>query len=172
MAEEAQVMRVPRIEKVIVNIGVGEAGEKLIKAERVLEMITKRKSSRTLTRSMNREWGLRTGMPVGCRVTLRGPDADEFLKRAFDIRAFKMPAYSWDNHGNLNFGVPDYTEFEGMRYDPEIGIFGMDVAVVISRAGSRIRNRRIRPGKIPPNHRVSREESYALMKEKFGLEVI
>ncbi len=172
MEASTNVMRVPRIEKVVVNIGVGEAGEKLIKAERVLEMVTKAKPSRTLTRTVNRDWGLREGMPVGCRVTLRGEAADDFLKRAFDIRAFKMPEYAWDSAGHLNFGVPDYTEFEGLRYDPEIGIFGMDVAVVIARAGARVRHRRLGKGRIPPNHRVERGESQEFMKNKFGLEVI
>lgn len=165
-------MRVPRIVKVVVNIGVGEAGEKLQKAEKVMEMITGVQPSRTVSRVMNRDWGLRGGMPIGVRVTLRGDKADEFLNKALDIRQFKVPAYSFDDGGNLNFGVPDYTDFPGQRYDPEIGIFGLDIAVVIERPGVRVRRRRLMARKIAKHHRVSRGEAMALFHKKFNVEVI
>jgi large subunit ribosomal protein L5 len=106
------------------------------------------------------------------RVTLRGDAADEFLRKALDIRQFKMPDYSFDDGGNLNFGVPDYTDFPGMKYDPEIGIFGMDIAVVIERPGGRVRRRRVAARKVPREHKVTRDEAMALMKQKFNLEVI
>ena len=165
-------MRVPRIEKVVVNIGVGEGGEKLQKAEKVMEMVTGARPSRTLSRVTNRDWGLRTGAPIGCRVTLRGEQAEAFLRKALDIRQFKVPDYSFDDGGNLNFGVPDYTDFPGMKYDPEIGIFGMDIAVVIERPGGRVRRRRILSRRVPGEHKVAREEAMALMQAKFNIEVI
>jgi large subunit ribosomal protein L5 len=165
-------MRQPRIEKVVVNIGVGEGGDKLQKAEKVMEMVTGAKPARTLSRVTNRDWGLRVGAPIGVRVTLRGDAADEFLRKALDIRQFKMPDYSFDDGGNLNFGVPDYTDFPGMKYDPEIGIFGMDIAVVIERPGGRVRRRRVAARKVPREHKVTRDEAMALMKQKFNLEVI
>jgi large subunit ribosomal protein L5 len=165
-------MRVPRIHKVVVNIGVGEGGEKLQKAERVIEMVTGIKPARTLSKVANRDWGLRVGGPIGVRVTLRGEEADAFLRKALDIRQFKVPDYSFDDGGNLNFGVADYTDFPGMRYDPEIGIFGMDVAVVIERPGGRVRRRRLLSRKVPREHKVSRQEAQQLMKAKFNIEVI
>ncbi len=165
-------MRVPRISRVSVNIGVGEGGEKLQKAEKVLQMITGVTPCRTLSRVTNRDWGLRVGSPIGVRATLRGPAADEFLNRALDIRQFKVPNYSFDDGGNLNFGVPDYTDFPGMKYDPEIGIFGMDIAVVIERAGSRVKTRRLKARRVPPHHKVMRDEAMALMTAKFNVEVI
>jgi large subunit ribosomal protein L5 len=165
-------MRAPHIEKVVVNIGVGEAGDKLIKAEKVIEAITGKKSSRTLAKSNNREWAVRVGMPVGVRVTLRGEDADEFLKRALWVREFKVPEYGFDDYGNLNFGIPDHTEFQGQRYDPEIGIFGMDIAIVLERPGMRVRRRRLTPRKIPDSHRLARKEAMEFMKAKFNVEVL
>lgn len=165
-------MRVPRIEKIVVNIGVGEGGEKLQKAEKVMQMVTGAKPSRTLSKVMNRDWGLRTGAPIGVRVTLRGDLAEAFLRKALDIRQFKIPDYSFDDGGNLNFGVADYTDFPGQRYDPEIGIFGMDIAVVIARPGNRVRARRLRARKVPREHKVTREEAQALLKAKFNVEVI
>lgn len=165
-------MRVPRIQKVVVNIGVGEAGDKLQKAEKVMQMVTGATPARTVSKVANRDWGLRKGMPIGVRVTLRGEQADAFIRKALDIRQFKVPDYSFDDNGNLNFGVPDYTDFPGMKYDPEIGIFGMDIAVVMERPGSRVRRRRLVARKVGKSHRVTREEAMAVMQAKFNVEVI
>ncbi|MFA5860425.1 MAG: 50S ribosomal protein L5 [Candidatus Thermoplasmatota archaeon] len=171
-AGTVNTMRQPRIHKIVVNIGVGEGGDKLQKAEKVMGMVTGAKPSRTLSKVTNRDWGLRVGSPIGVRVTLRDEAAEAFLRKALDIRQFKMPDYSFDDGGNLNFGVPDYTDFPGQKYDPEIGIFGMDIAVVIERPGGRVRRRRVESRKIPREHKVSREEAMQLMKEKFNVEVI
>ncbi|MGD0057557.1 MAG: 50S ribosomal protein L5 [Methanomassiliicoccales archaeon] len=168
----SEVMRQPRIEKVVVNIGVGDAGERLTKAQKVLEMLTKQKPVVTTARITNRDLGLRTGMPIGCKVTLRGEDAKEFLKRALWIRENRVAVYSFDPRGNLSFGITDYTDFEGMKYDPEIGIFGMDVSVSITRPGYRIARRRIMKRKVPKDHVMSKEEAIKFMKEKFDVEVV
>jgi large subunit ribosomal protein L5 len=166
------VMRNPRIEKVVVNIGVGEAGEKLIKAEKVLQLITDRKPVRTVSKTINKDWGVRKGMPIGCKVTLRGEKAEKFLKDAFWVRDNKIPDYSFDDNGNLSFGIPDYTDFPGMKYDPNIGILGMDVCVIVSRAGARVNNRKRCAHKIPNKHRMTYEETTAFVKSRFGVEVI
>lgn len=171
-AKTENPMRVARIEKVVVNIGVGEGGDKLTKAERVMEMVTGAKPARTMAKTSHRDWGVREGSPIGVRVTLRGEAAEAFIKKALDIRQFKVPDYSFDDNGNLNFGVPDYTDFPGMKYDPEIGIFGMDIAIVIERPGGRVKRRRIEPRKVPKEHRVTREEAMQLFREKFNVEVI
>jgi len=165
-------MRDPRVEKVVVNIGVGEAGERLVKAQKVIEMVTGQKSVQTLSRTINRDLGIRKAMPLGCKVTLRGEAADKFLKRALNIREYRIPAYSFDKEGNMSFGISDYTDFDGMKYDPEIGIFGMDVSVVLRRAGNRITQRSIAPRKIPKNHRIQRDEAVQFMVSKYNVEVV
>ena len=86
MSDDKNVMRTPRIEKIVVNIGVGEAGERLQKAEKVLEMVSKQKPKTTFAKVTNRDLGVREGMPIGCKVTLRGEMADDFLTRALHIR--------------------------------------------------------------------------------------
>jgi large subunit ribosomal protein L5 len=172
MNDEKNVMRVPRIEKIVVNIGVGEAGERLQKAEKVLEMVSKQKPKTTFAKVTNRDLGVREGMPIGCKVTLRGELAEDFLNRALTIRERRVAKYSFDKEGNMNFGVSDYTDFEGMRYDPEIGIFGMDVCVSIQRPGKRVSRRRIMKKKIPKEHRMTREEAVAFMREQYKVEVV
>jgi len=137
-----------------------------------MEMVTGVKPARTLSKVANRDWGLRVGGPIGVRVTLRGEAAEAFVRKALDIRQFKVPDYSFDDGGNLNFGVADYTDFPGQKYDPEVGIFGMDIAVVIARPGNRVKSRRLLSRKVPKDHKVAREEAMELMKAKFNVEVI
>ena len=160
------------VEKVVVNIGVGEAGERLTKACKVLEMVTGQKPVQTVSKTVNRDLGIREGMPLGCKVTLRGDVAADFLKRALVIREMRVPEYSFDKEGNMSFGITDYTDFDGMKYDPEIGIFGMDVNVVLRRTGNRITQRALLKRRIPKAHRVQRDEAIQYMKDNFNLKVI
>ncbi len=168
----SDVMRAPRIHKVVVNIGVGDAGERLEKAQKVLQMVTKHKPKVTHAKTTNRDLGVRMGMPIGCKVTLRGDEAEKFLRRALTTREMKIADYSFDPEGNLSFGVPDYTDFDGMRYDPEIGIFGMDVNVVIARPGYRVSKRRVLKRPLPKDHRMTRAEAIKFMREQFKAEVM
>lgn len=165
-------LQTPRLEKVVVNIGVGEGGEKLMKAEKVLSQLTGRKPARTLARVTNREWNLREGNPIGCKVTLRGTPARDFLKKALDVRNNQISPWDLDDEGNLNFGIADHTDFAGMKYDPEIGIFGMNITAGLDRAGYRVRRRRLLRTRIPRHARISREEGLAWFKGQFALEVV
>jgi large subunit ribosomal protein L5 len=165
-------MRDIRIEKVVVNVGVGEAGEKLVKAQKVIELVTKQKSVQTLSHQAVRDWGVRRNMPIGTRVTLRGTSAEAFLTSALEIRNNRLPGYSFDPRGNFSFGIQDYTDFPGMKYDPEIGVFGMDVSVSLMRPGWRVSRRASRARPIPRRHRVSRDDGIQFMKDRFKLEVV
>ncbi|MEF8848020.1 MAG: 50S ribosomal protein L5 [Candidatus Thermoplasmatota archaeon] len=162
----------PEIEKVTVNIGVGEAGEKLRKAEKVIQKVTKQKPVRTLSKINNKELGVRKGLPIGCKVTLRDKKAENFLKKALETRNKKIADYSFDDQGNVSFGVPDYTLFEDQKYDPEIGIFGLDVCVTMKRPGYRIKKRRIQKKKIPERHQIKPEDTMKYFSEELDVEVI
>ncbi|MCI4373869.1 MAG: 50S ribosomal protein L5, partial [Thermoplasmata archaeon] len=118
--------RAVRVIKVVVNSGVGESGEARTKAERVLQMLTRQKPIATRAHSTNRDFGIREGQEIGAKVTLRGTSAVEFLQRAFEARDRQLDGDSIDRSGNFSFGVADYTDFSGMKYDPKIGIQGMD----------------------------------------------
>jgi len=166
------IMTKPRIAKVTVNIGVGEAGEKLSKAESVLKSITKHKPVQTLSRTTNKDWGLRKRMPIGCKVTLRGKDAHEFLVEAFKTRENKIADYAFDEQGNFSFGIPDHTLFTSQKYDPNIGIFGMDICVTMEKPGYRIKHRRIDRRPIHHRHIVDAEEAQVFVKDLFKVEVI
>ncbi len=139
------------IDKVVVNIGVGQAGDRLNKAARVVEMLTNRKPVFTTAKRTVRDFNVRKGLQIGVKVTLRKNDAVEFLKKALYAKGYKIPHYSFDRQGNAYFGIADYTDFKGMKYDPEIGIFGMDIAVVLKRRGGgyRLERRRVNRKHLP-----------------------
>jgi large subunit ribosomal protein L5 len=164
--------RALRVVKAVVNVGVGESGEPLTKAEKVLRMVTGQKPIQTRSHSTNRDFGIRKGQAIGAKVTLRGDVAVEFLGRAFDARDKQLDGDSIDRNGNFSFGVADYTDFAGMKYDPAIGIHGMDVAVEVGRAGFRVRDRRVRSRPLPRRLRSTAEETREFLRQKFGVTVV
>jgi len=171
--ENTNPMLTPRITKVTVNIGVGEGGSRLQLAERVLELLTGLKPIRTISRMTNRDLGTRLGAPIGCKVTIRDADkVQAFLKDAFWVRENTLPSYNFDQSGNLSFGIADYTDFPAQKYDPDIGIYGMDVNVVLERPGHRVSRRRRRGVKVGVEHRVGKDESKAWFKDQFGLTIV
>ena len=173
MSNEGNSMLAPSITKVTVNIGVGEGGQRLQLAERVLEVLTGMKPVRTLATQTNRDLGTRRGAPIGCKVTIRGDDEiQKFLTDAFWVRQNNLPAYNFDSQGNLSFGISDYTDFPKQKYDPDIGIFGMDINVVLERPGHRVSRRRQRSSKVGMRHRVGREESKQWFQERYELEIV
>ena len=165
-------MREPRIDKIVVNIGVGDAGDKLAKAEKVLQMLTKQKPIRTISKTTNKDLGIRWGMPLGVKVTIRKKAAEEFLKAAFWVRENRMTGYSFDPEGNFSFGISDHTDFPGQKYNPEIGIFGMDVCVTMVRKGWRVRNRRKARRKIPTKNKLTEEEVKDFLIKSYSVEFV
>ncbi len=164
--------RALRIIKVVVNAGVGESGEARTKAEKVLQMVTHQKPVATRAHSTNRDFGIRQGQEIGAKVTLRGATAIDFLGRAFEARDRQLDVDSIDRNGNFSFGVADYTDFTGMKYDPAIGIHGMDVAVEVGRAGFRVRRRQVQPRPLPRTLRATRDETRAFLATTFQVTVL
>ncbi len=169
----AAEMSQPRITKVVVHIGVGEAGQRLMVAERVLELLTGLSSVRTIAKSTNRDVGTREGAPIGCKVTMRDSSTiDTFLKDAFWVREQIIHEWSFDEGGNLSFGIKDYTDFPKQKYDPEIGIFGMDINIVLERPGHRVSRRRRRSSRVGAGHRVSREECKSFFQDHYNVTIV
>ena len=164
--------RAIRVIKVVVNAGVGESGENRTKAERVLSMVTHQKPIATRAHSTNRDFGIRQGQEIGAKVTLRGATAVEFLGRAFEARDRQLDVDSIDQNGNFSFGIADYTDFTGMKYDPQIGIHGMDVAVEVGRSGFRVRQRRLKSQPIPRSIRSTATETRAFLESVFHVTVL
>jgi large subunit ribosomal protein L5 len=164
--------RAIRVIKIVVNAGVGESGENRTKAERVLQMVTHQKPVPTRSHSTNRDFGIRKGQEIGAKVTLRGATAVDFLTRAFEARDRQLDVDSIDRSGNFSFGIADYTDFTGMKYDPQIGIHGMDIAVEVGRAGYRVRARRVRARPIPRSIRATAAETRAYLERQFHVNIL
>jgi large subunit ribosomal protein L5 len=165
------VMTKPHIAKATVNIGVGEGGEKLTKAEQLLVSLVDQQPVRTYSKVTNPEFGIRKKQPIACKITLRGEKAEKIISMVLNGLENHIKASQFDKEGNVSFGIQEHIDIPGIRYDPDIGIFGMDVSVTFEKPGHRIKNRRLRPKKIPRSQRVTPEESMALMKEKFNVNI-
>lgn len=165
-------MRAPVVEKVVVHMGVGESGQHLVDAESILGEITGQSVVRTYSKRTLPAFGIKKNEPIGCKVTLRSDRAEEFLKTALNIVESKLRSSQFDKYGNVAFGIEEHTDFPGMRYDPNIGIFGMDINVIVNRPGYRISRRRIVQRKIPTSHRITKEDTIAFFKDTYSVEVI
>ncbi|MDD5339875.1 MAG: 50S ribosomal protein L5 [Candidatus ainarchaeum sp.] len=165
-------MRDILIEKVTVNIGVGAPGERLDHAKGLLSRLAgNRKPVETVAKRREPVFKLRKGMAIGTKVTLRGGDAKSFLEKAFAARRKMIKESNFDKQGNFAFGVPEYIDFPGAKYDPAIGMFGFDVCVSLVRPGRRVSLRRLRPATIGKGHRISREEAMEFVKSSFGVKI-
>ncbi len=164
-----QPMRKPRIVKVTLNIGVGSSGEKLAKAYKVLEQITGEKPVPRRAKRTIRDFGIKRGENIGVIVTLRKDKALSILKRLLEAVGNRVKASSIDEHGNICFGIPEHIQIPGIKYDPEIGIFGLDVCITISRPGLRVATRKRAKARIPRRHRVTKEETMVLLNQLLGV---
>lgn len=168
---EQQPMLEPKVEKVVVNISVGKSGEPLEKATKIMKELTgqtpsKRKAKRTI-----RDFGIRKDEPIACIVTLRKQRAMEFLKKVLPVIDNKISGKSFDEYGNFAFGIKEHIEIAGVKYDPEIGIFGMDVCVSLARPGYRVKNRKRRKARVSSDHTLTREEAMAFARNSLGVEI-
>jgi len=165
-------MRNVFVEKVVVHMGVGEAGDKLTKAVDLMKTITGGTPVRSNAKQTNTTFGIRKGAPISCRVTLRGEPAVRFLNTALDIVERRINGSQIDLRGNFSFGIEEHTDFPGMSYDPQIGIYGMDVNVVLARRGVRISRRSIEQRKLPQKQQVNPQDAIAFLKTSHKVEVL
>ncbi len=133
------VMQVPRLEKIVLNMGVGEAitdAKALDGAMRDLSIITGQKPSVRRARKSIAQFKLRAGMPIGAKVTLRGDRMWDFFDRLMSvalprIRDFRgLPPNSFDGRGNYTFGVTEQLIFPEIDYDSVDRVRGMDITIV------------------------------------------
>ena len=179
MSEEAMVkkwqdqpMLKPRIEKVVVNLNVGKSGEPLEKASRVLQELTNQTPVKKKAKKTIRDFGIREGEPIAAVVTLRKQKAIDFLKKVLPVIDNKISRSSFDKQGNFAFGIKEHIEIAGVKYDPDVGIFGMDVCVTMSRPGYRIKVGRHAKTPVGPKHVLTPEEAVVFAKQALGVEIV
>jgi len=95
----------------------------------------------------------------------------ELLKRLFEAKDNSLQESNLDNEGNISFGISEYIDIPGAKYDPDVGIMGLQVCVTLKRSGFRIKSRAVKKRIIPKRHRIQKEEAIDFMKNTFNLKV-
>jgi len=171
-APDEDLMRKISIGKVVINIGVGKSGEAVERARKVLEQITSQKPSSRKAKKSIRDFGTHKGEPIGLVVTARGAErCKELLTRLLAAREKKLLSSSFDERGSVSFGLKEHIEIPGIRYDPEIGIWGMNVSVLLQRPGFRVSRRLRKTASIGKSHVVSKDEAIEYFKREFEVVV-
>lgn len=159
------------LEKVTLNIGAGESGPKLEKSKAILEKISGGKAVITSTKKRS-TFGVAKGKPIGVKVTMRGKEAEELLVRLLQGRDNKLKPSFFDSTGSFSFGVAEYINIPGIKYDPDVGIMGLDVAVTLTRRGYRVKKRKLKPSKVGKAHKITADEAREFVKARFGVQLV
>ena len=151
-------------------MGVGEAGAALEKAKIIIERLTNRKAVVTKAKKKIPSFKIRPGLPIGVKVTVR-KDAKKLLTKLLEAVENTLSRSSFNNR-SICFGIEEYIYIPGMDYDPNIGIIGMDVAVLLKRPGLRVAKRRIRKSVIGKHQRITTDEAIKFFEKKFKTKVV
>jgi large subunit ribosomal protein L5 len=165
-------MKEIRIEKLTLNVGAGKDSDKLEKGIKLIEYITGVKPVSTKTNKRIPTWGLRPGLPIGCKITIRNNNKKDLIKKFIEANDKRIKITNFDDNGNISFGIHEYINIPGIKYNPDIGIMGFQISITLSRPGYRILRRKLKSKKIPLKHRVNKNEAIEFMKKEFNVEII
>lgn len=168
---ETNIMRNIKIAKVTLNIGTGKEQNNLDKALKLLTNLTGgAKPVKCISNKRIPTWGLRPGLPVGAKVTIRN-DVDNLVSNTLHAIGNTLNESSFDNMGNVAYGIPEYIDIRGAKYEPDIGVMGLQVCVTLERPGYRVKRRKIRQGKIHKKHIINKEDAISFMRQKFNIKL-
>ena len=160
------------IDKVVLNMGVGKSGDPIEIGKKTLEQITGKKPNVRNAKKSQRDWGIRKGEPIGVAVTTRGANATELLKKLLAAKDNQIKEKSFDNEGNVSFGIKEHIDIPGIKYDPKIGILGLETSVSLERCGFNIRTRSRQKSKVGRKHRINKNDAIKFLTEEFGVQIV
>jgi len=159
------------IDKVVLNIGIGPNEEMYQNARLLLEKLTTRKPIRSVSKQRLPEFKIRRGQVIGAMVTLRNKEALDILKRSIDAND-GLIKYSSISNNSLSFGVKEYIYFSGVKYDPKIGMLGLNINASFTRKGRRVEQRRRKETKMGGKHKkIANEDIASYLEKAFGAKV-
>lgn len=164
-------MRSIRIEKITLNVGTGKDQNVLEKGMQLIKHLTGSDPVKTMTSKRIPGWGIRPGLPVGCKLTIRNGQKSDLIKRFLGAKDNTLSLNNFDDRGNISFGVHEYIDMADTEYNPDIGIMGLQISITLERPGYRIKKRKIQKTKPSIKHIVSKEDAVNFMKENFKIQI-
>jgi len=164
-------MKQIRIAKVTLNVGAGKDQKVLEKGVKLLKNLTGINPIKTITQKRIQGWGLRPGLPIGVKITLRGKAAQELISRLIFAKDYVLQENYFDENGNISFGIQEYVDIKDAKYDTEIGMMGLQTSITLTRPGFRVKTRKLRKRKIGEKHKITKEEAINFMKEQFKVKM-
>jgi large subunit ribosomal protein L5 len=165
---EKSIMKQFKLERVVLNIGA--TGEDLEKGYILLEKITNKKPIKVRATKRIPTWSVRPGLEVGVKVTLRGKDAVEILKRLLPTIDNQLKEKQIQDNF-FSFGIHEYIEIPGMEYIREVGIMGFEISAVFTRPGKHIQKKKVKRGK-PRRSKVTKEEIIEYLENNFKTKIL
>lgn len=162
-------MRKIKLAELVLNCGA--TGEKLEHSIKLLRFVSGKNPIKTLSKHRIPGFGIRPGLEIGCKVTLCGKEAVELIKRLLEAVDHQLKSKQI-GPGKVSFGIHEYIEIPGLQFQRDIGMLGFDVNINLMRAGRRVKLKKIKRGKIPARHKITKEETQKFMEENFETKII
>ena len=164
-------MREIKINKLVINIGTGNEEKLQVNAKKLLQQISGVKPADSISTKRIPSFKISKGAKIGAFVTIRNNNAKLLAKRLFDAIGNKVPERGIQDN-TVNFGIKEYIDIAGIKYDPVIGMLGMNVNVSFKRPGLRTELKKRSNGFIKRSHRrILKEELKAYLKKEFNVTI-
>ncbi len=166
------VMRDIRLEKIVINIGTGNDTNAQSNAKKLLTVLTGKKPADTISRRRIPAFKITKGTHIGAFVTIRGKMAEPLAERLFKTVDNRVSNKSISGN-TINFGIREYIDIPNLKYDPIVGIIGMNVNISFKRKGMRTQTKKRARAKVKKSHMlISRDDMIKYLKESQGVEII